>query len=130
MQEPKKGGGGEEKGKGKGKAGAFGAKTLVTIGLAARRIPPLGPSRSSSPTKNNFSIKGTLSGKRKRIKLKAKSFALKRKSKGTVKLKLPPKLRSVLRRKHQLTLRLTARVTDEAGNSRTVSKTVRPKLKT
>ena len=115
VQEPKKGGGGKGKGKGKGKAGAFGAKTLVTIGLAARRIPANGPVKVLVTNKNNFSIKGTLSGKRKRIKLRARSFALKRKAKSTVRLKLPAKLRSVLRRKHQLTLRLTAKVTDEAG---------------
>jgi hypothetical protein len=46
-----------------------------------------------------------------------------------VKLKLSKKLRGVLNRDGKLSLRLTATVRDPAGNSRTVSKTVSPKLK-
>ncbi len=125
VQTPKKGGGGG----GKTKPGVFGAKTQVTIGLAARRIPANGPIPILVTNKNGFAITGTLSGKRRHVKLKAKRFALGAHKKGTVKLKLPQPLRRVLSRDHVLTLRLSAKVKDAAGNLRTVTKTVRPKLK-
>ena len=46
-----------------------------------------------------------------------------------VKLKLPKALRKLLKRKNKLSLRLTAKLRDPAGNTRTVKKTVKPKLK-
>jgi hypothetical protein len=131
VQEPKKGGGPKKKGKtkGKGKAGAFGAKTNVTIALAARRIPAGGPLKVLVTNKNKFAITGRLSGKRKHVKLRAKRFSIAAKAKKTVRLRLPKPLQRVLKRKHQLTIRLRAAVRDPSGNLRIVTKTVRPKLK-
>lgn len=130
VQAAKKGGGGKGKGGKGGKGSAFGAKTNVTIGLAAKRIPAGGPVKVVVTNKNKFAITGRLSGKHGRVKLKAKSFALKAKAKKTVKLRLPKPLRRILRRKHELNLRLRAAVKDPSGNLRIVTKTVRPKLKT
>ena len=67
--------------------------------------------------------------RKKRVKLKAKSFKVAANSRKTVKLKLPASLRRVLKRTGKLSLRLTARVKDPAGNARTVKKKVTPRLK-
>ena len=45
-----------------------------------------------------------------------------------MRLKLTRKLRARLTKKGRLSLPLTAKVTDPAGNTRTVSKVVKPKL--
>jgi hypothetical protein len=117
---------------------AFGSKTLVTLRLAAKRIPAKGPVPVRVANGNAFEVSGRLSGrttkavavaKRKRIKLGTKAFRVAANSRTTVKLKLPRKLGRLLRRSGRLSLRLSARVQDPAGNSRTVSKKVAPKLK-
>jgi hypothetical protein len=117
---------------------AFGSKTLVTLKLAAGRIPAKGPVGFRVSNANGFAITGRLSGKttkrvsvsrKRRIRLKAKSFSVGAHAKKTVKLKLPKALRKLLKRQHRLSLRLTAKVKDPTGNTRTVKKTVKPKLK-
>ena len=118
--------------------GAFGKKTLVTLSLAIRRIPAKGPIRVRVNNRNGFAITGRLSGrttnkvtvsKRRRVKLKAKSFKVGAKKRKTVRLRLPKSLRRVLKRKGSLRLRLTAKVKDPSGKTRTVNKRVKPKLK-
>jgi hypothetical protein len=47
----------------------------------------------------------------------------------TIKLALPKPLRRLLQRQRRLALRLTAKPKDPAGNTRTVTKRVTPKLK-
>jgi hypothetical protein len=83
-------------------------------------------------------VTGALSGQttgkvtvsqRKRVKLKARSFSLAARARKTIKLALPKPLRRLLQREHKLALRLTAKVKDPAGNTRTVNKRVTPKLK-
>jgi dipeptidyl aminopeptidase/acylaminoacyl peptidase len=123
---PEKHGGG---GGGGGKTGAFGTQTLVSVSLAARRIPAGGPLKALVANKNGFAITGRLSGRHGHLKLKARGFAIGARAKKTVKLKLSKPMRRVLRRRHALTLRLSATVKDPAGHLRTVSKTVKPKLK-
>ena len=119
--------------KGKGGASAFGAKTLVALGLAVRRIPAGGPLKILVTNSNGFAITGKLSGqktgKASTSKLKAKAFAVGARAKTTVKMRLPKALRRVLSRKHKLTLALNASVRDPAGDIRIVSRTVTPKLK-
>jgi hypothetical protein len=68
-------------------------------------------------------------GKRRRVKLKAKAFGVGARARALVKLKLPSQLRRPLARMGKLPLRLTARVTDQAGNTRIVKKSVSPTLK-
>lgn len=116
---------------------AFGARTLVTLRLADRRIPARGPLKVRVTNRNGFAVAGRLSGRttrrvsvsRKRlIRLKAKSFRVGANAKKTVRLRLPEALRRLLKRERKLSLRLTARVRDPAGNTRTVRKTVAPRL--
>jgi hypothetical protein len=119
---------------------AFGSSTLVTLRLAATRIPASGRLTVRVVNANAFPMSGRLSGrtvkavavaKRKRIKLGTKAFTVAANSRATVRLKLPRALRRVLGRRGKLTLRLSARVQDPAGNSRTVAKRValKPKRK-
>jgi Tol biopolymer transport system component len=119
--------------KAKGRAGAFGAKTLVTLGLAAKRIPASGPLKILVTNSNGFAITGKLSGQKTgrapTSKLKAKAFAVGARAKATVRMRLPKAMRRILRRKHKLTLALNASVKDPAGDIRIVSRTLTPKLK-
>ena len=117
---------------------AFGAKTLVTLRLAANRIPASGPLRVRVVNRNAFKVSGRLSGrttravavaKRRRIKLATKAFTVAAGSRKTVKLTLPRTLRRLLARRGRLSLRLSARVQDPAGNTRTVNKRVTPMRK-
>ena len=118
--------------------GAFGAKTLVTLRLAVGKIPARGPIAIRVVNANSFAITGAVSGqttkavataRKKRVKLKAKSFKVAANSRKTVKLKVPASLRRVLKRTGKLSLQLTARVKDQAGNARTVKKKVTLRLK-
>jgi hypothetical protein len=119
-------------------AAAFGARTLVALALAARRIPAAGPLPVRVANSNDFAVTGVLSGQtagkvtlppRKPVKLKAKSFGLAAHARKTIKLALPKPLRRLLQRQRRLALRLTAKPKDPAGNTRTVTKRVTPKLK-
>jgi DNA-binding beta-propeller fold protein YncE len=119
------------------RAAAFGARTLVSLGLAARRIAARGPLPVRVANGNGFAVAGALSGqttgkavsRRKPVKLKARSFSLTARARKTIKLAMPRQLRRPLRREGKLSLRLAAKVTDSAGNTRTVTKLVTPKLK-
>jgi Ca2+-binding RTX toxin-like protein len=117
---------------------AFGAKTLVTLQLAAKQIPAGGPIKIRVVNANGFVVTGAVSGqttkpvtvsRKRRVKLKAKSFSVAANSRKTVNLKLPAALKRTLKRTGKLSLRLTARVKDPAGNTRTVKRKVTPKLK-
>jgi hypothetical protein len=70
-----------------------------------------------------------VAARKRRIKLKAKNFNVGARAEKTVKLKLPKKLRLLLARRGRLPLRLTAKVRDPAGNTRTVNKRITPKLR-
>ena len=118
---------------------AFGAGTFVTLRLGARRIPARGPIPVVVVNANAFPVAGSVSGqtakpvaagrKRRRVKLRAKVFQVGAQARTRVRLRLPAALRRQLRRRGRLTLRLSARVRDPAGNTRTVKKTVSPRLK-
>jgi hypothetical protein len=111
---------------------AFGARTLVRLKLAAKRIPGKGPVKVRVSNGNDFQVTGRLSGRtasKRAVKLKPKSFEVAADSAGTVKLRLPKALQRQIRRKGKLKLRLKAKVKDPAGNTRTVKKRVTPKLK-
>ena len=117
---------------------AFGAKTLVTLRLAIGKIPARGPITVRVVDANGFAITGAISGqttkpvtvsRKRRVKLKRKSFSVAANSRKTVKLKLPATLKRTLKRTGKVSLLLTARVKDPAGNARTVKKKVTPKLK-
>ena len=109
---------------------AFGARTRVTITVAQRRIPATGPLTVRLSNANGFDVSGTLSGRAlqrrsrgRRIRVAAKSFVVPANARKTIKLTLPKRLR------RQLALRLTAKLRDPAGNTRTLSKTVRHRVR-
>jgi hypothetical protein len=105
---------------------AFGARTLVTLRLAAKRIPRQRPLAVRVANGNGFDVSGTLSG----VRLRAKSFVVPAGARKTVKLRLTRTLRRQLARKRKLSLRLAANVRDPAGNTRTVRRTLTVRLKT
>jgi hypothetical protein len=116
--------------------GAFGRRTRVTIALASKRIPARGPLRVRVRNRNRFAVLVRLSGRTtkrvsrgRRVKLPSKSFNVDGRAGRTVKLKVPRKLRRLLARRRKLSLRLTAKVTGPAGKTRTVRKTVTPRLR-
>jgi hypothetical protein len=96
---------------------AFGANTRVTLSLAARRIKPKAPVRVRVANSNPFDVTGSVKLGRRgaRVRLAPNGRAV-------VKLRLTPKLRRRLVRRHRLRLRLSALVRDPAGNQRTVRK--------
>jgi virginiamycin B lyase len=120
-----------------GAPAVFGARTLVTLKLAAGRIPAKGPVKIRVANANAFLIRGKLAGatvkpvsvaSRKRVKLKAKAFRVSAHAKKTVDLALPKRLQTLLKRQHKLRLRLAATVRDPAGHARAVRKTVSLRL--
>jgi subtilisin-like proprotein convertase family protein len=132
------GSGGEPGGGVDGAPPAFGSKTLVTLALASRRISATGPVAVRVSNANGFQVTGKLSGhsaekmsasRKRRVGLRSRLFTVGAHGKTTLKLGLPKTLRKLLKRKHQLSLRLRARVSDPAGHTRTVTKTLTPRVK-
>ena len=119
-------------------SGAFGSKTLVTLRLGAPRIRARGPLPIRVANANGFAVTGSVSGKttgpvvvsrRRVVRLRARSFSVAANARKTVKLKLPAPLKRLLARTGKLSLRLTMKVKDPAGNTRTVKKRVTVRLK-
>jgi plastocyanin len=118
---------------------SFGTSTLVTLALASKRIPARGPLSLRVENANGFAVTGSLSGettkpvsltqRKRRVKLRAKTFQVSANAQTTVKLRLPTALRRLLQRKRKLSMRLTASLKDPPGNIRTVTKNVTPRLK-
>ena len=118
---------------------AFGSSTLVSLSLAARRIPARGPVTVRVRNRNAFAVTGSLRGatarkvkigsRRKRVRLARRALDVDAGAAERVRLRLPRALRRLLRRDGRLALRLTATVEDPAGNSRTVAKRVTPRLR-
>jgi hypothetical protein len=118
----------------------FDGDTRVTLRLARRRIGRRGPVPVLVTNANPFPIDGQLGGRsvkrfraltsrRRRVNLAPKPLQVAALSNTTVRLSLPRKLRAALRRNRKVALRLSALVNDPARNSRTVAKTVTPRLK-
>ena len=116
---------------------AFGSSTLVSLRLAGKRIPAKGPVKVRVANGNPFEVKGKLAGatankvnvaRKVRVKLPAKTFRVAAGRRTTVALKLPTRLRKLLRRERKLSLRFTATVRDPAGNRRTAIKRITVRL--
>ncbi len=106
---------------------AFGARTLVTLRLGAKRIPARGPLPVVVTNANRFAVSGRLSAAtttRRRVALAARSIRVRAGARATAKLALPTRLRLRFAHTGRLTLRLRAAVRDPAGHTRTVTKTV------
>jgi Ca2+-binding RTX toxin-like protein len=117
---------------------AFGTRTLVTLKLTSGQIPARGPVKVRVANGNAFAVTGAISGqttrpiavaRKRRVKLKTKSFSVGANARKTVTLKLPAPMRRSLARTGKLSLSLSARVKDPAGNTRTVKKRVTLRLK-
>jgi virginiamycin B lyase len=108
----------------------FGAKTLVTLMLAKKRIPFGGPLAVRVTNANGFRVTGKLAGlaTARRIKVKPKALTVSAGARKTVKLKLPTALNHLLKRHGELSVRLRARVRDPVGTARTVKKKVSLKI--
>lgn len=106
----------------------FGAKTLVTVKLGARRIPDTGPLKVTIANGNGFTVSGRLAAKAS-IKLNSKSFLLGAHASRTLKLALPQVLRRRLERTGKLKVALTVKVRDPAEDTRKVKKSVTARLK-
>jgi hypothetical protein len=113
------------------------ARTLVTLKLSSR-VAANGSLKVLVANANGFEITGNLGGetvtritvsRKRKIKLKAKSFRVPARAKKTVTLKLTKPLRKLLKRQQKLKLLLRAKVKDPRRTTRTVTKrvTARPK---
>ncbi|MDX6587763.1 MAG: hypothetical protein QOI31_2236 [Solirubrobacterales bacterium] len=105
---------------------AFGEETLVSLGLAAKRIRAKGPLQVKVTNQNAFPISGELSGEagKQPIELGPESFSVDENSEQTVELSLPKAASHVIKRKGKLKVDLSAEVTDQAANSREATATV------
>lgn len=117
---------------------AFGSKALVSLQLAAPRIPATGPLKIRVGNGEPFEVTGMLwaltsskvTGSRTRlIKLQPKAFSVDAHTSKTVVLKLPRVLQREFARRHRLQLRLAAKVKDPAGDTRSIGKRVTVRLK-
>jgi hypothetical protein len=104
----------------------FGPKTQVLPTLAARRIPARGPVRVRITNWNEFAVTGTLSGP---PRLQARAFRVKAHGRIVVKVRVTRAARLRLAREGVLALRLTAKVKDPAGLTRSVKRQVRVRLR-
>jgi hypothetical protein len=112
---------------GSGSRHAFGARTLVTLRLGAKRIPARGPLPVVVVNANRFPVAARLSGagaRPPRVALGTRRIGVRALATATARLALPKRVRRQLARTGHLTLRLRARVSDPAGHMRTVTKTV------
>lgn len=111
------------------KAG-FGSSTRLTVKLRATRVSRNGPAKVTFRNTNAFAVKVRLqattpkSGRRKAIRYRTKTYAVKARSSRTVNLRLPAAARKELRTKRRLSIRTTLRVTAPDGRNRTVRKTL------
>lgn len=111
-------------------APGFGARTLVTLTPAARGIRARGPLRIRVANANAFPVSGRLAGAstkrlgKRRAALRPRSLQVPPRAARTVALKLPKAIRTRLARGRRVALRITATVTDPAGDRRTVTKRI------
>ena len=98
----------------------FGAKTLVTLKPGSRRLKAGQPLKVAVRNSNEFTVTGRLGSKRLSVAPRSTS---------TLKVKLSARQRRALQRKRSLTVRLTALISDPAGATRRVSRTVRLRSK-
>jgi hypothetical protein len=105
-------------------ASQFGSKSQVGLALATRRTPASGPLRVRITNRNEFVVSGKLLGRG----LRAGFVRVAVHGKKVLKLRLTAAARRALVRDGKLRIRLVARVTDPAGHTRTVRKSVTVRL--
>ena len=105
---------------------AFGAKTQVTMSVSTKRIRARGPVKVVVSNGNGFRVSGRLSAQT----TAAAAFAVDARARKSITLKLSKTLRRLLERNGKLSLRLSVKVSDPAGHTRTLRKKVSLKLET
>jgi hypothetical protein len=106
--------------------------------VAARRISSRGLVKVRLTNANDFAVSGKVSGRttngatgsnRRRLSLGGRTFVLGAGTRKGVTLKLPRTAKRLLVRERKLSVQLAVRVSDPAGNTRTVKRSVslRPK---
>jgi hypothetical protein len=103
---------------------AFGARTNVTLTVSARRIRARGPVKVVVGNGNGFRVSGRLAAQT----TEAAAFAVDARARKSVALRLSKTLRRLLERNRKLSLRLTLKVSDPAGHTRTLRKKVSLRL--
>ena len=109
---------------------AFGTRTLVTLTPAASRIRKRGPLRVRIANRNAFAVAARAGGRtvaklgKRRVTLRTRSLRVPANATRTVSLALPKAVQQRLKRPGRIVLRLSAVVTDPAGNRRTVTRRV------
>ena len=79
---------------------------------------------------NSFPVSGSVSASRvRKITIRSKPFSVRAQAKKRVSLKLPKAVRKQFKRKKKLSVRLTLKVKDPSGNTRTVRKSFVLRLK-
>ena len=102
----------------------FGARTNVSLSLTHARIRAGAPLGVTIRNANAFAISGSLGGRSHGVRLAAKRFAVAARGRTHVTLLLSRPLRGRLARARQLSVVLTASVTDPARHTRRVRRTV------
>ena len=109
---------------------SFAVSAKLSMRLAARRISARGSVKVDVTNANSFPVSGSVAAAPARsITIRSKPFAVRAQAKKRVSLKLPKAVRKQFKRKKKLAVRLTLRLKDPAGNTRTVRKSFVLKLK-
>ena len=116
-----------------GRGPSFGARTSVSISLTHRRIGSRAKLAVTVANANAFALSGSIAGRSRHTRppnrLAAKRFAVAARGRTHLAFTLSRRLRSRLTRTGALAVVLTARVTDPAGHTRHVARTLTPRLK-
>jgi hypothetical protein len=105
---------------------AFGAKTHVTMSVSTTRIAARSPVKVIVSNGNGFKVSGRLSART----TEAVVFVVHARARKSVTLKLSKTLRRLLERNRKLSVRLSAKLSDPAGHTRTLRKKVSLRLET
>jgi low density lipoprotein receptor-related protein 5/6 len=116
----------------------FGLSALVSLKVAATRIPARGPLKVVVANANGFAVKVRIGGRtaarirasaKRVVAIKPVSATVAANAKRTVSLRLPKAIQRELKRKRALRLVLTGSAADPGSHTRTLSKRVTVKLK-
>ena len=110
---------------------SFAVSARLSIRYLTRRVRARGSLAVAVSNDNDFSAAGRLlaQASRRGLVVKSKPFSVGAHAKKRVDLKLSKPIRRLLKKKHKLSVRFTLKVSDPAGNKRTLSKKVVLKLK-
>ena len=96
------------------------------MSVSTRRIRARGPVKVVVSNGNGFRVSGRLAAQT----TEAAAFAVDARARKSITLKLSKTLRRLLERNRKLSLRLSAKVSDPAGHTRTLRKKVSLRLET